>query len=235
MIPGVIASAQLSGAGGWNPTALAGLQLWLAADAPGLGTGQLATLTDLSGSGHDATGQGSTKPTRVDNVVNGNPVIRFNGTTAYFSLPNYMTGLTASTWFHAIKTDADPPGAGGQTGIFWMSNSGNDTHYPWTDGSIYVSYGRNNRYSTNPVVALNSWHRLIITADASSWKLYINGTAIITQGASTVSWPTAPKVGKSNGGFYFDGDWLECGQYDSVLNGTDLTTLDAYLAARLGM
>lgn len=235
MIPGVVASAMMSGAGGWNPTALTGLRLWLRADAPGLAAGAVTTLADQSGQGHDATGQGSTKPTRVDNVVNGHPVIRFNGSTSYFSLPNYMTGLTASTWFQALKIDADPPPSGGQTGLFWMSNSGDNTHYPWTDSNIYVSYGRNNRYSANPATPLNGWHRLIITASATAWRLYVNGAAVITQGASSMSWPTAPLIGKSRDGFYFDGDWLECGQYDSVLGGTDLATLDAYLAARLGM
>lgn len=235
MIPGIISSGQLSGSSAWNPTSITGLQLWLAADEAGLGTGQVTTMTDQSGNSHNATGQGTTKPTKVDNVVNGLPVIRFNGTTAYFTLPNYMTGFTASTWFQTLKTDADPPGGGGQTGIFWMSTSGNETHYPWTDANIYVSYGRNDRYATNPSTALNSWHRLIITVNASQWKLYINGTAIITQGASSMSWSTAPKIGKSNGAFYFDGDWLECGQYNSVLSDTDRGLLDTYLASRLGI
>lgn len=216
-----------------DPTEITGLTLWLAADESSLSAGAITTWPDQSGNSRDATGVGSIKPTRVDNVVSTLPVMRFDGANAYFTLPDYMTSLTASTWFMALKIDADPPASGTATGLFRLSSSSDNTHYPFTDSNVYLSYGSANRYSANPATSLATWHRLIVTVDATGWVMYVNNSPVISQGPQTLGWTTAPTIGKSIGSFFLDGDVLECGQYDSVLSDDDRGLLDDYLAARI--
>lgn len=65
-----------------------GMLLWLRAeDCSAVGSGnQITTWADQSGNGYNATGQGATKPTYQSNVLNGWPTVRFNGTSAYFTI-----------------------------------------------------------------------------------------------------------------------------------------------------
>ena len=156
-----------SGGGFTDPTDFAGLQLWLAADVAGLGTGAVTTWPDQSGQGHDATGQGTTKPAKVANVVNGLPVIRFNGSTSYFTLPDYMGGFTASTWFATLKLDNYPTVSEGTAGLFTMDTSSSSTFYPYPGAGIFLGYGTTDRYGIfDPGTSLSAWHRLIITVDS---------------------------------------------------------------------
>lgn len=227
-----------SGGGFTDPTDFAGLQLWLAADVAGLGTGAVTTWPDQSGQGHDATGQGTTKPAKVANVVNGLPVIRFNGSTSYFTLPDYMGGFTASTWFATLKLDNYPTVSEGTAGLFTMDTSSSSTFYPYPGAGIFLGYGTTDRYGIfDPGTSLSAWHRLIITVDSlvtGNWRLYLNGVSIGSESLLTVDFPTTPILGKSRGPYYLDGDCVECGQYNVALDTDDIATLDAYLAARVG-
>jgi hypothetical protein len=80
---------------GFNPPAKSNLKLWLRADA-GLEkdtSGYVGTWEDLSGAGNHAVQTNATnKPLWVDNVINGKPVIRFDGVNDFLSIPG-LTGV----------------------------------------------------------------------------------------------------------------------------------------------
>lgn len=79
---------------GFNPPAKSNLKLWLRADA-GVAkdtSGYVGTWEDLSGTGNHAVQTNTTnKPLWVDNVINGKPVIRFDGVNDFLSIPG-LTG-----------------------------------------------------------------------------------------------------------------------------------------------
>ena len=77
-------------------------RLWLRADV-GVVTdsgGSISTWADLSGLGNDATQSDSaSQPQAVASVVNGQPVVRFDGANDVLGLGNVMAGATAGEIF----------------------------------------------------------------------------------------------------------------------------------------
>lgn len=68
----------------FSPSDISGLQLWLKASALSLSDGDpVSTWTDSSGNGRHATQSGSERPTFKTAILNGKPVIRFNGTDEF--------------------------------------------------------------------------------------------------------------------------------------------------------
>ena len=77
------------------PNQVPGLALWLdAADSSTITQvgGAISQWRDKSGNGYNATGFSS--PLYVNNVVNNLSVVRFNGTSSYFSIPGNQLDLT---------------------------------------------------------------------------------------------------------------------------------------------
>src|SRR5262245_37132262 len=80
--PGLAAARRFAGASkAFTPADVSGLVVWLRADALGLNDGDpVGTWTDGSGNGRDLTqATAAKKPTYKTNIVNGKPVVRFDG------------------------------------------------------------------------------------------------------------------------------------------------------------
>jgi len=91
-----------------NPSNVSGLKLWLRADA-GVPTGWGDYWADQSGQGnHAVQSVGVALPRLVSNVVNGLPVLRFDGANDWVAFTNRLT--TIRTVFWVIKKDAAAPG-----------------------------------------------------------------------------------------------------------------------------
>jgi hypothetical protein len=91
----------------FTPPAAASLHSWGAADVGVTkdGSGYISAVADQSGSGNNATqGTGTAQPLWVDGVMNGNPVMRYDGTTDFMQIPS-MGDLTNTqlTWFIAAQ------------------------------------------------------------------------------------------------------------------------------------
>jgi hypothetical protein len=95
------------------PTQISGCQLWLdAADPTGTGTlpvggSTLATWKDKSPNGF--TGTAFNSPTVQANILNGLPVIRFNGTNQYIDFGNILNLGTNGLSMFAVTKFAKPP------------------------------------------------------------------------------------------------------------------------------
>jgi hypothetical protein len=95
------------------PTQISGCQLWLdAADPTGTGTlpvggSTLATWKDKSPNGF--TGTALNSPTVQANILNGLPVIRFNGTNQYIDFGNILNLGTNGLSMFAVTKFAKPP------------------------------------------------------------------------------------------------------------------------------
>src|SRR5687767_7057806 len=87
-----------SGSGGtpaFDPSTIAGLQLWLKADAiTGLSDADpVTTWEDSHTSNHDATqATGAAKPIYKTGIVNGKPVVRFDGVDDFLGLTSLPAG-----------------------------------------------------------------------------------------------------------------------------------------------
>lgn len=90
----------------FDPTTIAGLKLWLKADALALSDGAaVATWNDSSVNGNNATAPGGRQPTFKTNIVNGLPVAR-TASGNYMDLTTAISGAAPWTAFAVMKAAA---------------------------------------------------------------------------------------------------------------------------------
>jgi hypothetical protein len=114
---------------------LAGMRLWLKADAGTNGPGIMAFWADQSGSGNNATPNGNvSEPSLVtkandSTVPNGRPVVRFLNQGPFgatgFSLPDVLAGASGGEAFVVLRTN--PTQYSG--GLIWNAGTGGATNY----------------------------------------------------------------------------------------------------------
>ena len=214
----------------------AGLRLKLQADK-GLvldGSGNVSTWQDQSGLGNAATQSGSgNRPVPVTNAVNGRPVVRFDGSARYLSLPNVMSGATAGEYFVVLKVAAQPPTAGRR-----LMNFGGyfGTAYPYSDNQIYDDFGSTKEYVVGtPSQPLTQYHLYSASAQAGSWVSRINGLEQYRSVTNTVSFRTDPVLGGRPGADFFAGDVAEIIVYDQVLTSAQRKAMETYLGTKYGL
>ncbi|MBI4163522.1 MAG: hypothetical protein HY512_01550, partial [Candidatus Aenigmarchaeota archaeon] len=110
-------------------------------------------------------------------------------------------GTNESTLIVWVKLDAATP-ASAQTGIFWLGGSAFSSHYPWTDGKIYMDAFRDDRivFSPSASVTRTNWHMIAVTnkPGASGWNFYQNDILVnSTTGEPAVYLPPSPMLGRS--------------------------------------
>lgn len=245
----------------FRPTKIAGLQLWLKADAiTGVAAGgTVATWPDSSGNGNDATqATEANKPTWQTNVVNGHPVVRLDGTDDWLDVSDQAgfdggTGLT----IYAVSKQATLA-----TGKALITKWDYQTQGAWgfqthesTTGEIqmYVAetvtdVGDKIQRSTNAGLTATSFTIVVTVYDgtqatnADRVKFYRNGTVLSTAVQNTIptSMPNASstlKVGKFGGSLtrYYNGDLAELIVYSRALAAADRQRIERYLARKYGI
>lgn len=223
-------------ASAFDPTSIAGLKLWLKADALALSDGAtVGTWPDLSGSGNDFGG--GVSPIFKTNIVNGKSIVRFNGSTQYLGnqtasivVGNYTIFVVASS--ASVSAGSHAVFSTGQVGMFnrsAMIRRDADTlnHFHFDTG--YVSAGE-----TSAIVA-GAWN--VITADwnGSNIHLWRNGTLKNITGSTLIgNTGTSTSIGidQASGMDAWDGDIAEVLVYNSALSTTDRQNVEAYLKAK---
>lgn len=219
------------------PGNVAGVRSWLKADSISLANGAgLTSWPDSSGNNAPATATTGT-PTFQANVQNGLPSVRFTG-SQLMSLPSgFASGFTAGTIFIVIKAVADPPGAAATSGIWSFGSDtagGTDTHYPYTDGTIYDDWGSTTRKTTvNPTPSLAQFNVYSVISAAGAWTSWLNNAQLYTTSSNTVGFPTSPLLG-GGATVNFNGDIGEVLIYNSALSTADRASVFSYLKARWG-
>jgi len=231
----------ISGGRAFSPASIAGLQLWLKADAiTGLNDGDpVATWSDSSGNGRDATqSTPANRPTYKVNIVNGRPVVRFAAANSQsLNLPNFLTGFSAGEIFIVIKITNDPTTGVGAGGLWEFGSDAAASHYCFTDGIIYDAFGTTARKTTvNPTPTLAAWRLYNVSSAAGAWTSRLDTAQLFTTGTNTVGWTTTPKFATSGAGAFFtDGDIAELILYSSVLSTTDRSSLSSHLSAKYAL
>lgn len=215
-----------------------GLYMWLRADQGiTLNGSSVAAWDDITANNNDwEQTTAAEQPLFVADAMNGEPVVRFDGVDNGLTAGDILTGLTEAEVFVVLKIDTDPPGNEAQSGL-WVMSGAQATHYPYTDGVIYESFGTDTRKTVgDPTPLLTSPRIYNISTAANAWTARLDGAELHTTGTNTVGWTANPVIGPSAGGTYFlDGDIAEVLLYDAVLSAGDRTLVHAYLGARYGI
>lgn len=250
MMPFLLAKAV---GGPFSPSSISGLQLWLKADAiTGLSDGApVSTWEDSSGNSRDATQSGSSRPTYKTSIVNGLPVLRFDGTSSYmvtasasYYVQSYFVVMLMKTaggtapycGIIATRTSAALFGAsdvqcgfgnsvGGTNLISINSSSGGgngNTTYVAVDGVSQSTTAFDNYNSGSGIVCSKDVFHYVTDIDTNKKT---NGTKIFGIGSDSVT---------ANNRFH-NGDIAEVIIYDSNISGTNRTNVENYLKAKYGL
>jgi len=160
-----------------------------------------------------------------------------NGSSSFIqtTLALSSTNVTTSFWFKSdVSTSTNQP-------LFFTSNGGRI--------DINIAEGTasaNGYYNVLQIVAPNAttqWNHLAVVFEgfagsysgsygsAITFTAYINGSAVTSSGSLTPYAQTANgyegnmRIGRSGGGYYFNGDIDQVRIYDSTLSSTDVTNI----------
>jgi len=235
--------------GGFSPGNLSGLSLWLKADAGvSLSGSNVTAWADQSGNGNNGTAK-TGNATKVSNVINGKPVLRFDGTanliTNNFFANNYNTPITI---IGVAKASASTV-RGEQPTARYIAGATNNGGYetalsfgvnkpPNFACNIGISYVGGTDIESNPIgenaiavsTEINNGSQIsffvngssIGSINASNWSGGNNSTGAFAIGSSI----TLDEIDN----FFFVGDIAEIIIYNRAITTTERQQVEGYLA-----
>jgi len=230
------------GAASWTPKSISGCILWLRANGIiGLGDGDsIATWSDESGNGHDAT-EATNQPTYETNELNGLPVVRFNGSNDKLSIAdwgaindaNFTVFIVAkpnsTTQFAPVFIKTNMASYGSGFGLIKYNTTANA--YRWFMNSWDTSH-----YSVDFTWTENNWKINCFrwdSVDPKNIEVFLNG---VSQGTDTnvANFPGTDAdfpivMGVGFGGAAMAEDVAEVILYDSLLSSGNMETVETYL------
>lgn len=252
-------NASLLGVGagtGTQPDAIANLFLWHKADGSlfvdSARTTPVTADADAVGSWSDESGSGlhlvqtggNNRPKYKTNIVNGEPVVRFDYDAVtptdsdFLDYPNNsFDALTAAEIFVVKAQKADPAPTQDQSGLWSFGSAGASAH-PYTDGIVYENFGSSAQHTVgNMATALTTWHLFNFITTATEFTANLNGAQAFTTGTNTVAWAASPlRIGNTSAlASYMDGDIAEIVMYSAKISAGDRTGIKAYFAAKYGI
>jgi len=227
-----------------GPPAVTGLRLWLdAAQITGLNNGAaVSTWNDVSGSGHHVSqGTSTLRPVYRTNVVNGRPVVSFDGvddhlTNGTFAALNGKTGATAFVVFKADDT------AGNHVAVCESARNFNSQVYQ-NGMYAYATTGNYGRfaYTSTAFTIWNSVYDGTLSGNAARLELYRDGAQQALTFTGTIPGALASAagytVGRPHGSnlAYWDGDIAEVIVYDRTLTDAERQQITQYLGSKYGI
>lgn len=237
--------------GGFDPSQLSGLQLWLKADAGVTldGSGKVQTWADQSGNGRDAAQANSAvRPSYTAGGINGKSSLVFSGTETITGTGSLMTG--GVTVFVVAKYNS----ATGRQALFNLGNTGGSNYDQYfaieqntygTIGDRLGLYSCNNAIDssgpsrTSPVL-VTACSDLIAGESVTGTTLYrMNGGDLgLNVRAGSNLYTSAIRTGSSwiLGGFEpsggFAGQFSELVVFDRKLSLAEIKQVEGYLSAK---
>jgi hypothetical protein len=204
-------------------------------------SGSGTTWSDLSTYNNNATLTNS--PTY--NVGTGGGSFAFNGSTQYAPVTAALlnTTYTGKTVFFVgrLNSAAWTPGVGQFRAMFGSAGSPRNFNfyvYHDTGNSIYFHYSTTgSSFITNSVsLNTNTWFVAAVTQDATTTKVYLNGTEVYSVSGQTLSQYAnggEEAVGKADN--YWYGDIAVCALYSRGLSAAEILNNYNAFAARVGL
>jgi hypothetical protein len=218
------------------PLPLSDIKLWLKADE-GVATGPVNVWTDSSGNQQDALQiTQSLKPQVVQNVVNGKPIVRFDGIGTYLSLPDFASSFVQGEVFIVVKST----GTQVDVNTLWLIGDDsiwNPSMYGASNGTIYENFGtRNQKLCGLPTQPLNQFNLYNVSSQTSEFVTRLDGQEQFRITSNTVFFPSAPMLG---GGVYgrhrFGGDIAELIIFNRVLTPQERGRVEFYLTDKYSL
>jgi hypothetical protein len=230
-----VAFPMASGGGGaaaaaFAPSDIAGLQLWCKADALVLNNDDpVTTWTDSSGAGHDLSqSSAGAKPTYKTNIVNGKPVIRFDGSSDVMAVT--YTQLQPVTAFVIAACDTF---AGDNRTLF--DGQTINTMIFRIDSATGVTTLYAGAVLQHTAIVEDTWTILTAVVNGASSKIFVSGgtPASGDAGAQTFTGLTVGRDGTSTA--FWAGDIAEIILYDTSLSNANLNNVGTYLATKYAL
>jgi len=229
--PYVFAAAG-GGGGVSTPDDVAGLILWLDADAiTGLSdTDPVSIWADRSASGYDATASSTARPTYRTGQINGKPALDFvDGAGNRLNISMSETSGNW-TWFFVIDSDTNAAAYrymyDASSGRLVLAQLANNNDSPgWYDGTWRIS----------PSTGTTGVQVLEYNLASGAGELYRDRTSILSSGYTQRALGGTQRIGSSySDNNYFNGRMAEVVVYNSALGTTDRDTIYTYLNDKYG-
>ena len=214
-----------------DPLEVGDIITWLQADAiVGLNDGDaITTWEDSSPNNNDATqGTAANKPIYKVSILNGKPVVRFDGSNDYMQTPVFTPNLAASTIFVVGKVN----GVAAQQ-FFTDGTTGTTRNIIFINTSSFAIHSGTTLLDG---AADTSFHifSALFTASASS-KLFKDGTLVISGNSGTQALNQLRIGIDTAGGNPLAGDIAELIVYRGILTDTERKRIESYLSAKYGI
>lgn len=230
------------GAVAFVPTDIAGLQLWLDASLiVGLADSDpVSTWADASGNGRDATAVDATRPIYKTGIINGKPVVRFDGTDDFMDLGDNVGDDKATYTLVVVARRTTYTAQQPWLSNRHLANSETDTYYGIAGTGEQFVY--QDSAVPPPIVGASALtngnaYALMLVVTPAARQLYLAGAANGDDAATN----TATKIfsgyiGKDTGtGDFLNGDIAELLTYDAALDVSQRAALFAYTLGKWGV
>lgn len=233
------------------PTDISGLVGWWEADNPGAVYADgdpVGTWNDLSGSGLHATGTTTQRPTYTTNVLNGKPVMRFNGTSNGLITPalnlsgtNAITviivwgGITAGTQGCGVEMSTN---VNSQTDSFILYRENTNSAIGFCKGNVGISsYNPTTTITTGYVVTSMVMDMSRTSAETFGWtNQIITGTRANDNNNTGNFGNRALYIGaRAQASLFLAGDIASIKIYSGAKTGAERGRLEEADAAKYGL
>ncbi len=228
-------------AAAFSPDSISGLLAWLKADGNVYTSGttqatdgqDVSTWDDAHTSNNDFTqSTGGLKPLFKTNIINGKPVIRFDGSDDRLIHSGVSTGGTSFSLFLVLYNNSQAANYGsliseGSTRGLFLRGSG--AGGPSNKLDMFYSADKHNTTALTPGV----WFYVSAIVSAGALTFYRNGTADGT--SSSIISTSFNTIGDDPAGERFKGDIAEILIFNSAISGANLTNMHTYLASKYAL
>lgn len=215
---------------------LPGPLLWFdASRLRGYSTGDLVgTVPDLSGNGWSAVqATAAARPTYQPNVLNGFPVLRFDGSNDIVSTPSLALAGAGMAMFAVLAQRVSQ--AGNIRAIGWNGTNVAKIQVGASHGNIIAAYTSGGAITGSATpMAQGAFGVCTFYFDNVRLYSYVNG-ANSANAAASGGVTTAPCDIGGGAGSFLDGDVAEVIVYDRVLTTAERQTVERALGAKYGI
>jgi len=174
----------------------------------------------------------------MQNVLNGKPVLRFNGNIVIpfvgygqlVNLPDFMGAATATAAEALVVLRANSRTVN-SSGLW--NFGGNASWYSNPNGNVYESFGTTSQFNEgNPAADITKFHVYDVSSQAGHWQSWIDGAPLFSSTSNTFSFPAAPGLGMNVSGSGFTGDIAELVVYNRALTTQERQAWQQYFAIK---
>lgn len=177
------------------------------------------------------------QPKYATSSVNGLPVVRFDGTDDFLTLPNGTVPYANSpyTIFFVYRMNAD--GSYGLLGSGTYAVTNNTNAFRTNASAIFVNYWWSvDASSGTNMVPANKFHVVDVAYDLANRMIYVNGTlASTTASSANAATSLNNTIGVTNTTEYMNGDIAEIIIFDRALKTEERQSIEKYLGKKWGI